>query len=163
RREDRRRQRIRRSDRHVRDLGQDQQSRVRLRRADPDRGHSRRALREHLAGRGRQGAEGRRQDPRDPGCRRARELDRATPYGQLPDAQLGKRQGQGGSVMRRATTFYTAACAALAATIAKADTPAAPGAAPANSPHELIRKTSDQLIKVIQEGKGYYDKDPDRF
>jgi phospholipid transport system substrate-binding protein len=32
-----------------------------------------------------------------------------------------------------------------------------------STPHEVIRQTGDALIKVIEEGKGYFDADPERF
>ena len=64
--------------------------------------------------------------------------------------------------MKTAAALSVAAFALLAAVSAIADMPA-PSGASANSPHELIRQTSDQLIKVIKDGKTYFDKDPDRF
>jgi len=57
----------------------------------------------------------------------------------------------------------------LVSTAAAADEGAAAvGTTPAESvanldPHEVIRKTGDDLIKVIEEGRSYFDSDPERF
>ena len=60
--------------------------------------------------------------------------------------------------MRMAAPLSIVASLLFTAATALADQPAQ-----TNAPHELIRATSDQLIVVIKEGKGYFGKDPDRF
>jgi phospholipid transport system substrate-binding protein len=40
----------------------------------------------------------------------------------------------------------------------------APAAVPAaSSPHELVRRTSSELVDLIKDAKGYADEDPDRY
>jgi len=41
--------------------------------------------------------------------------------------------------------------------------PATPAAEPVAGPYEVIQRTSDALVGVIDEGKTYFETDPDRF
>ena len=36
-------------------------------------------------------------------------------------------------------------------------------AADTRDPHQVVQETTERVIQVINEGKGYYDKDPERF
>jgi phospholipid transport system substrate-binding protein len=54
-------------------------------------------------------------------------------------------------------TWLPLVVALVLAVGAKAEEAAAP------APHDVIRKTGDDLLAVIEEGKGYFDNDPERF
>ena len=56
-----------------------------------------------------------------------------------------------------------AAAAEGEAPAADAQEPAADAPEPAADPRETVRETSDALIVVIEQGKLYYDTDPERF
>ncbi len=60
----------------------------------------------------------------------------------------------------RSMVFSAVAISALVALSAGAESAAQ---MPANGPHALISHTADALITVIEEGKTYFDKDPERF